>query len=187
MVQISSENFFDHSWGKNLFRLNIGKLNPVSSKIGRHPKNCRICTSTSWLLNWICWNFFSLVENSLSNKVIVLCAKNFTKELKALSSRDFCKSFQRFLDHETSIKSISKSNSGLIKHFRVINEVWYGACNFFLHKELIITFDHICYFVQKVFGSLNLLNHFKIFNNACFFIDFMFICWISDLKVSSFD
>ena len=33
---------------------NIGKLNPVTSKIVRHPKHCRICTSTSWLLNWIC-------------------------------------------------------------------------------------------------------------------------------------
>jgi hypothetical protein len=161
--------------------LNFRQLNPIINQIISYPKNILICSLTSYFLLRICWTFFLLFENSFSNPVVFLCAQNFSKKFDRWSSRDFCQSFQRFLNKISPV--FSKTDSCPFKHLRLFWKIRNYAIQFIWNKFPITWSNKIRNFIQEISYFVNRLNilFYLILRNVSIY--FKIFLWIFYFKI----
>jgi len=152
-IQITSKNMFYLLGNFDLKGFCVRQLYPILKEVFGYPKYMSIGAFSSLLNHWILWFLFLAHNGSLSNPIISLSTKDFTKEFNTRGTTEYCKPLKRLLKNVNGV--FAKVNACPLQHFHFIDNTWQNVLFTLCNKFSVFIGDvGIVFFFDQQFSLL---------------------------------
>jgi hypothetical protein len=185
--KVTGQLLLDELGGDDVLRLGVRELDPITDDVVGDPEDGGIDALTALLLLKVRRRLLLTGENTLSDPVVSLVAKNLAEKLELRCARDDGETLQRLLDKEASV--LAEANTGPLEHLRRLKIVRDDARLFLGNEMLVLGLDEVRLLCHKAANFVENLVHFDDFGRAllCVSINVEVLLGVSNLEVGLLD